>query len=157
MKIYKLIGLTISMSLTTAGYISFIISVLTETNLRFNYWWLVGVVGMLLFMIFLLLMLLSIFRKRTPRAMVYGWTYSSASRQIVLSIINIVLGLGFGILSTITALYALVNAVNAKNEANNSHAKILLKTSRSLNIVSVVFVTVQWVAVIYFILSFEKV
>jgi hypothetical protein len=155
-KKFQLVGLTLSMSFAITGFLCFTVNVLTETTIRFNYYWIVGAVGIFLFVIFLLLLLLDIFKKRQPTSIVVNRSRSSTLRQMSISFTIICLGLGIGIFSTIFALYALSNSVNTKNEVSNSLAESQLRTAKALNIIAVILLGVQWLAIVLFVFSFEK-
>jgi hypothetical protein len=160
MKKYRLAGLivflVISMSLTVPGFMNITFSIFLKTGLRYGYWWLIGAIGIFFYVIFLFWAIISIFKERQPSAVVQSRIRSLAIWQIIFSFVNVLLGLSIGILSTVFALYALSEAVNAKNEISFTLAERQLKTAKSFNIVAVVLVAVQWLAIILLLSSIKR-
>jgi hypothetical protein len=161
MKKYHVIGLIISMILVVTGFAGYMsnfflaMSGKNESELMIFIFWLFGAIGMVLSIIFIILALVSIFSKGPSIPTANNQPILPVSGQITFSIINIFLG---GCLfSTIFALYALTNAVEAKKETSYSGAVHRLKTAKSLNIVAIILAGVQDITImIVMLFAFAK-
>ena len=160
MKNYKLhiliIGLILSKIMVIPGFVNFLLSIVTKAELQYNYWWIVSAIGLILSVAGLILLLLIIFKKRQPARTMSSQSRSAYLRQIFFSFVNIGMSLGVGLFSTIVALYALNNAIDATNVSNGTLTESLLRKANLLNIVAIILIGIQWLTLAIFVGSIHQ-
>jgi hypothetical protein len=144
------------MSFIMPGFLNVVISMITKDELRLNFWAIAGIIGLLLSTACFSLALIIVFRNGQPAEGASRQILLSSLRQIIFAFVNIILGLNIGLFSMIFALYALSNAVRSRREKSGILAERQLKTAKSLNIIAVIFVGVQWLAIALFAASVHE-
>jgi len=155
--IMLILCLTLSKIFIIPGFINILLTIVTKADLQFNYWWLVSAIGLLLSIICLIFLLLLMLKNRQSALTMSSKIRSPYLRQIVFSFINIGMSMGVGIFSTIVALVALNNVINAPNASNGNLKDSKLRKAKLLNIVAIILVVAQWLAIALFIGSIQQV
>lgn len=143
-----LLLLSLAKILIIPGYVNGLLSLVTQTGLKYNFWWPVSAIGLILSLSCLVLVLLNLFRKKQP--------LPTARRQTTFSLIILGMSLGIGIFSSIVALYALNSLTGILDTSNETWVEKQLGQARLLNVIAVILVGVQWLAIALFIGSIHQ-